>query len=457
MRLAIGALATAAILAAASWMQFRTANPVDLVIGTGPIGGAYQAMAEGIAECVHRMDPNIRIQLTTDSAGSLHNMQRLRDREVDLAIVQNDTDPHEVQAQTLLPLHRGIFHFLVPMDSTIQSIYDLRGKTVGVGSENSGNYQIVHQVLGHFGIWEEASEFTPIYEPVFDCGEKLERGEIDAALVVTALTSPALTALVKRGHVKYVSLAESGAGNAVDGFAATYPYIEPFTIPTFVYPVHDAEQPAFRGRPIKPCESFAVRSTLVCRRDLPYDVARTIVAAIVTHRAEIMRQHPEARDIREHFEPTEVHYPIHDGAMAFYQRQQPTLIERYAEPMAFLLSLFLAFCGFLAGIRQWLTMRKKNRIDGYYVRLDGLLAELNGVRMTRQRLDSIEEELLTMRHDAVRELVNERLLADESFQIFQALLTDCHHHVDLERQSLGGGNVERRQEAATSEKRTGDD
>lgn len=42
-----------------------------------------------------------------------------------------------------------------------------------------------------------------------------------------------------------------------------------------------------------------------------------------------------------------------------------------------------------------------------------------------------------MRHDAVRELVNERLLADDSFQIFQSLLTDCHHQLDLQRQSLG--------------------
>ncbi len=426
----VGAASIAGLL---FFLQAQKPAPVELVLATGPIGGAFHSMGEGIAEYVKRSNPNITIHLTTDSVGSTENMSRLKDGSVDLAIVQNDTQPDGVDAHTLIPLHRAVCHFLVPQDSDIQDIYDLRGKTVGVGNENSGNYHLVHELLSHFGVLEEEHEFVPLYETVPACGSKLEEGDVDAALVVTAITSQSLTNLVKRGNVRYVSLANrSGEGNEVDGFAVTYPYVERFTIPMYVYPVHDDRH----GRPQEPCESFAIRSTLICRSDLPDDVAHTIVESIVTNQAALMRDHREARDISEHFDASEIQFPIHHGAMAYYQRQRPGMLERYAEPMAFLLSLFLALCGFAAGVSKWLTVRKKNRIDEYYKRLDVLLTELNSPNVKKDRLDTIEAELMEMRHKAVSELVNEKLLADDSFQIFQSLLTDCLHKLELDRQSL---------------------
>jgi hypothetical protein len=222
-----------------------------------------------------------------------------------------------------------------------------------------------------------------------------------------------------------------GENSEVDGFAVSYPYVEPYTIPRYVYPVEDSRH----GIPEDPCASFALRSSLVCRGDLPDMVARKIVETIVTNRAKLLRSHHEARDITEHFDPSDIQFPIHHGATAYYQRQRPGFLERFAEPMAFILSLFLAVCGMGAGFNKWLTLRKKNRIDRYYERLDILLDELNDESITQQRLEAIGEELIAMRHDAVRELVNERLLADESFQIFQSLLTNCH------QQQSSVGNV----------------
>ena len=64
-----------------------------------------------------------------------------------------------------------------------------------------------------------------------------------------------------------------------------------------------------------------------------------------------------------------------------------------------------------------------------------LLDELNAASISAERLEAIEQELINMRHDAVRELVSERLLADESFQIFQSLLTDCHQQISLQQKA----------------------
>ena len=415
-----------------TWLTWNEPSPIGIKFATGPDGGTFYTLGEEIARIVHEDYADITINVTTDeSAGSVDNMTRLAKDQVQLAIVQNDTEPAVgCEIQTLIPLHRGVCHFLVPEGSTeINDIYALRGKRVAVGRKNSGNLHIVQALLEHFGVGFD--EFTPVYDGIRECDRKFETGKVDAALVITAVTSPTLSKLVSSGRVRYVSMSSSLNNNEVDGFALTYPYIEKYVIPRYVYPVHDSRH----GKPQEPCVSFALRSSLVCRSDLPDNVARTIVESIVTHRSTLMRNYHEAHDITEHFDPADVQFPLHHGAVSFYQRQRPTFLERYAELMAFLLSLFLTLCGLIVAIDKWFSVRKKNRIDRYYERLDVLLDELRLKTITPIRLEEIEYELTTMRHDAVRELVNERLLADESFQIFQSLLTNCHQQLTLQRQN----------------------
>lgn len=416
-----------AVLGASIFWSRQPGRSVTLILATGVPDSGFNALGNQIRIAVNDADPSIKIEVRATD-GSDDNMKLLNDGDADLAIVQNDTDPNFVDVHTLIPLHRSVFHFLVRRDASVQSIYDLRDKRVGVGQKLSGNFHVVTKLLEHFGIGLE--ELQAVNESFTDSQEKLRSGELDAVLVMTAINSNALKKFVQAVDVRYVSLAKSHApGNEVDGFAVTYPYVERFTIPQFVYPL-DQDPP---GIPVAPCETFALRSSLVSRGDLPDDIARTIVAAIVSHRTSMMREGLIAQDITEHFEPEDLQFPIHHGAMAYFQRQRPGFLERYSEPMAFILSLFLALCGFVAAFNKWVVVRKKNRIDRYYSRLDELLTELNTQTLTADRLNSIEHELLGVRHDAVRELVEEQLLADDSFQIFQSLLTDCHQQLSLLR------------------------
>ena len=428
----LACLLLAVFVVVAGWRWFGgDYNVTKLKLATGPKNGSFHTLGEEIARIVHSHDPQIVIE-TMQSGGSVDNISCLHNESVHIAIVQNDTEP-QGDIQTLIPLHRGVCHFLVPEGSPIKSVYDLTGRRVAVGGKNSGNLHIVQALLDHFGV--ELESFTPVYVGIREFGNDLERndpeGKIDAAIFITATASPSLTELVKGGRVSYVSLGSLGENNEVDGFAVSYPYVQPYTIPRYVYPVADSRH----GRPVEPCASFALRSSLVCRGDLPDSLARSVVEAIITNRAELMRLHHEARDITENFDPKDIQFPIHHGATAFFQRQRPGFLERFAEPMAFVLSLFLAVGGMGAGFSKWLTLRKKNRIDRYYERLDTLLDELNAADISDERLQAIDDELVAMRHDAVRELVNERLLADESFQIFQSLLTSCQQQLAFQRRS----------------------
>ena len=234
--------------------------------------------------------------------------------------------------------------------------------------------------------------------------------------------------------MRYVSLADNAndVGSEVDGFAIAYPYVEKFVIPKHLHPMQD-DSP---GEPQQACATFSLRSSLVSSADLPYSVARNIVRAVVENRAEMIRENQAAIEITEEFGHRDVHFTMHPGATSFFDRSEPGFIERYAEPMAFGLSLILAFFAMGAAVSKWLVRSKKNRVDVYYSRLDDLLTEINEHDPGLERLAEIEREVMDMRREAVRELVNERLLADDSFQIFQSLLTDCHRQIGIHRREL---------------------
>ncbi|MDB4507840.1 hypothetical protein N9094_01405 [bacterium] len=100
----------------------------------------------------------------------------------------------------------------------------------------------------------------------------------------------------------------------------------------------------------------------------------------------------------------------------------------YAEVMAFGLSLIVATIALLGAFRRWITVRKKDRIDRYYVRLNDWLADLQ-TNPASEKLDAMEKEVSALRHQAFQELVDDRLVANESFRIFQSLLSDCQRQI----------------------------
>ena len=130
------------------WSGAGATQQHQLRLVTGPENGSFLSLGQGIAEIV--TDPSITINAVS-SDGSTQNMAMLEASEADLAIVHNDTEPLG-DVCTLIPLHRGVCHFLVPASSQITDIHDLRmqGSTkrrVAVGSKQSGNWHVVHQLL----------------------------------------------------------------------------------------------------------------------------------------------------------------------------------------------------------------------------------------------------------------------------------------------------------------------
>src|SRR5215470_13611595 len=137
--LAVLAIATAVVRPYAVDAQERT----KLVIGTGAPGGVYHPLGSAICRLINLdAEANGLRCLAETSRGSVANINDLKRRKVDFAVVQQaavlgadafaGTGPAK-DLRTVLALHLEAFTIVARDGSGIARFEDLRGKRVSIG------------------------------------------------------------------------------------------------------------------------------------------------------------------------------------------------------------------------------------------------------------------------------------------------------------------------------------
>ncbi|HHY92270.1 MAG TPA: TAXI family TRAP transporter solute-binding subunit, partial [Firmicutes bacterium] len=139
------------------------AQGTKMILATGGTAGTYYPLGGALAQIW-----NSKIQgynVTAQATGaSVENLKLLDKKEVELALTQNDIaeyaakgieafkDKPLTSARGVATLYPEVIQIIVPADSPIQSIKDLKGHKVSVGAPGSGNEANARQILETFGL-----------------------------------------------------------------------------------------------------------------------------------------------------------------------------------------------------------------------------------------------------------------------------------------------------------------
>jgi TRAP transporter TAXI family solute receptor len=269
----------------------ETVVPTVLRIATADsTTGVYFPVGTGIAEVVERGLGNVNVQvLSTD--GSFENAGLLDRGDVDLAIAQNDVIFNSVNTDVVLGrqstnitglavLYEEVAHIVVHRDAGIETIGDLRGKTVNLGLPDSGSKFTSEILLTHFGI--RLDDLTPSLLPAGDANISLLGGGLQAAMQWSAAPYPPLQQLFRSGEVRLVSIDPEVAL----GLQANQPFLVPATIRAATY----ANQP-------DAASTVAVKALLVGAASLDTDLVYRLLEAIFANIPDLIAHHPRAADI----------------------------------------------------------------------------------------------------------------------------------------------------------------
>jgi TRAP transporter TAXI family solute receptor len=303
---AFTALMTAAALLLSGCGQTR------MMFGTGGTAGTYYAYGGVLAQYItNYSDAKVT---AVSSGGSKVNIQSIQDGDFQLGFTQSDvcayawngTKSFESDGPThdfrvLGALYNETVQ-LFSMDSSIQSVEDLRGKRVSIGEAGSGVYFNAIDVLEAAGL--TLDDIKPQYQSFDASKEALKDGMIDAAFIVAGAPTPAITELATTNGVSFIPI----DGDLQEKLLTEHPYYTKQTIAAGTYPGQDTD-----------VETIAVEATIIVSASLSDDLVYQMTAAIFDHIDEISAENAKGSELSLENAVSVSAAPFHAGAARYYQ------------------------------------------------------------------------------------------------------------------------------------------
>ena len=182
------------------------------------------------------------------------------------AVLYNKT---EGAVQVLAVNTLGVL-YIVENGESVQSLADLKGKTVCVGDVGSGTALNAAQVLEAYGMTFD--DIKVMYDSFSGGAEALKNGQCDAAFTVSGAPTPALTDLATAYNFNMPSLSDE----AVSYLTTNYPFLVQDNLPANTYTCVADETVC-----------VAVKAVFTASKDLSEDVVYEITKAMFDSQSEL--------------------------------------------------------------------------------------------------------------------------------------------------------------------------
>ncbi|MGI9287826.1 MAG: TAXI family TRAP transporter solute-binding subunit [Pseudomonadales bacterium] len=361
------------------------------------------------------LDTDVEIILD-DMLETSEKLSALREGRLDLAMLENSA-PYTDNVTAVMPIFRGVLHIMYRKDLVITGVKQLlRGRSVFVGDGKSPGARVLRSLTAHWGITENEYQLVDDIQSMPD------------VIMIFAPVIPKSHGLV-REHYRLYSLndvSDLEAGGSVQGIRFFFPQMEPYIIPASTYGAMNPE----------PVVTVGVDVLLVANANIAKLTIYRLMRTLVENKSLLANNMPILFDyMRDDFDVNRLNYPLHAGARAYVERNEPSFIERYAEVINVFFYFFVVLLSALFTFLRWQAQRKKDRIDEFYREVIAIKARVTAEDGEQSRQRAITE--LRELHDrAFALLIDEKLMADQSFQIF---ITICNSAIiDLQSRPHAG-------------------
>lgn len=210
----------------------------NFTIGTGSQSGTYYPLGGTLAKVWGETLPdfNMRAEVT---AGSVENSIKVATNKqlagiamgsvVQKAYEGKKPFPKKMDVAIVSALYPNVVHFMVPADSDIKTIEDLKGKRVSLGAPGSGTRTSAIGILGALGIAESDLKAQSLNYTATTSA--LANGQIDAGVIVGSLGVGAVTELTLTRDIRMLSFTPE----QLEKVSTAIPSFQPLDVPADSY------------------------------------------------------------------------------------------------------------------------------------------------------------------------------------------------------------------------------
>ncbi|MFI8233057.1 TAXI family TRAP transporter solute-binding subunit [Streptomyces sp. NPDC085900] len=317
-----GAAAGLVVLGLLLWwlLPLGEAPPSGTIrFSTGAEAGVYQQYGKLLNAEFDQDMPKLKVRLQI-SDGSQQNVKRVATGDSDFTIAQADAvETYKLDHGTGAGRLRGVarlyddyVQLVVPRDSAVRSVADLRGRKVAIGPPRSGVRLIAERVLKAAGI-DAHKDITPFSDGIGDGPEKLKKGDIDAFFWSGGVPTEGLAKLADGLTFRFVPIkADLVAKLHAQGGATRY--YRATNMPESAYP-------SIQNGIAVP--TIAVANLLVTRKDVDTRLTEWVTRTVIKSRDVIGKQVHSAQlvDLRTAIYTDPL--PLQEGAKRYYRSVKP--------------------------------------------------------------------------------------------------------------------------------------
>lgn len=290
-----------------------------IVFSTGTQRGVYQEYGERLRTELDKDMPGLKVKLL-NSAGSQENVQRVATGEADFTIAAADAvetyvlddRPGARDLRGVARLYDDYVQLIVPRDSDVRTVADLKHKRVAIGPVDSGVRLIANRVLRAAGI-DPGKDITPLADGIDTGPDRLKRGDIDAFFWSGGLPTKGLSEVARTFALRFVPIGADLVAR-LHGQGDVTRYYRTTNMPESAYP--SAQQ----GMTVA---TIAVSNLLMTRKDADPRLTEWLTRTVIKSRDDIGSHVHSAQlvDLRTAIYTDPL--TLHEGARRYYRSVKP--------------------------------------------------------------------------------------------------------------------------------------
>jgi TRAP transporter TAXI family solute receptor len=288
-------------------------------IKTGDVTGVYYAAGSAVAKMHNRKLKEYNLRLIAEaSEGSISNIDDVENGLAAFGIAQANAlyfAKHGEEYWQGAPLKniRGVlglyteaFTVIAAVDAGINSLADLKGKTLDIGELGAMDNLQARSILNHFGLDPE-KDLTVVEKPAYEAAELLQQGEIDAYFYTVG--HPNL-AIKEASHGDRKIMLVTPEQEFVDAFLGQKEYIVERIIRIDYYTEIANKEPV---------RTLGLKAILFCNADTDEDVVYHMVKEVYENFDLFKKQHPAFANLTAEKLTTGLIVPLHPGAERYFK------------------------------------------------------------------------------------------------------------------------------------------
>ncbi|MFD4930286.1 TAXI family TRAP transporter solute-binding subunit [Peribacillus butanolivorans] len=278
-----------------------------LIIATGDMSGVYFSLGQVLSNLYEKY--NGAVTGTQVTHASIENTELVSQHQAEIGFTTVDVldlpETKKSKLRALTTLYSNYVQIVTTKQNNIDSLKDLVGKRISIGTSGSGTRLIAERILLESDL--PLDQLNLSYLSFSQSAEALRNGTIDVAFFSSGIPNNEIAFISKEMNLSFIPVPE----DIIDRLQKQYGG----------YTKNEISSDTYKGMK-KNIQTISIKNVLLTYDEMSDLQAYNLVKTLYEHLPELQHTHPAASDISLNEATQQIPIEYHQGAINYFTEQE---------------------------------------------------------------------------------------------------------------------------------------